>query len=146
MIYLLCYLAVGALFTAVVLLRTPYSNDFDQLALTATGGTDVSDKILAVFLVPLLFCLFVVLAWPLAMRWKVQAMRSDRERRAKEGDVPQRKFDHSEIRLFHPRINGEIVSHEEWNAAHSQRPEVIARNAIKKAIDSAKRSTYKDEH
>jgi hypothetical protein len=143
--YLLCYLAVGALIVAVLVLRTPYSNDFDQLALTATGGTDVSDKILAVFLVPLLFCLFVVVVWPLVLVWTVQAMWRDRERRAKEGDVPQRKFDHSEIRLFHPRINGEIVSYEKWNAAHSQTAEVIARNAIKKAIDSAKQSAYKDE-
>ena len=145
MIYLLGYLGIGALIVAVAVLRTPYSNDFDQLALTATGGTDVSDKILAVFLVPLLFCLFVVVAWPLLLIWKVQTMWRDRERRAKDGDVPQRKFDHSEVRLFHPRINGQIVSREEWNAAHSQRPEVIARNAIKKAMDEAKRSAYKDE-
>lgn len=54
MIYLLCYLAAGALIMAVAVLRTPYSNDFDQLALTATGATEVFDKILAAFLVPLL--------------------------------------------------------------------------------------------
>lgn len=143
--YLLCYLAVGALIVAVVVLRTPYSNDFNLFAVTATGSTEVFDKILVAFLVPLLFCLFVVVAWPLAMRWKVQEVRRVRERRAKEGDALQRKFDHSEIRLFHPRINGEIVSHEEWNAAHSQRPEVIARNAIKKAMDGARRSACKDE-
>ena len=145
MIYLLGYLGMGALIMAVAVLRSPYSNDIDQLALTATGGTDMSDKILAAFIAPLFGCLFAVVAWPLLLIWKVQTMWRDRERRAKEGDVPQRKFDHSEIRLFHPRINGEIVSSEEWNAAHSQRPEVIARNAIKKAIDSAKQSAYNDE-
>ena len=142
MIYVLCYLAIGALIMAVAILRTQYSNDFDQLALTATGGTDMSDKILAVFLVPLLFCLFVLLAWPLLLIWKVQTMWRDRERRAKEGDVPQPEFARFDIRLFHARINGEAVSSEEWNAAHSQRPEVIARNAIKKAIDSAMRSPH----
>ena len=60
MIYLLCYLAVGALIMAVAMLRSPYSNDIDQLTLAATGGTEVFDKILAAFLVPLLGCLLVV--------------------------------------------------------------------------------------
>ena len=145
MIYLLCYLAVGALFTAVVVLRTPYSNDFDQLALTATGGTDVSDKILAALLVPLLGCLLVVVAWPLVLAKTVQEMWRNRGTPAKESNVPQRKFERPEIELFHPRINGEIVSKEEWQAARSKSAEGIAKSAIKMAMDSAKLSTYKDE-
>ena len=145
MIYLLGYLGIGALIVAVAVLRSPYSNDIDQLALTATGGTEVFDKILAAFIAPLFGCLFAVVAWPLVSVWTVQAMRRRRETRAKEGNVPRPQFERPEIHYFHPRINGKIVSDEEWNAARNRRPEVIARNAIKKAMDEAKRSAYKDE-
>lgn len=156
MIYLLCYLAIGALIMAVAILRTPYSNDLDQLALEATGGTGVFDKILAAFLVPLLGCLLVVVAWPLVLAKTAQEMWRNRGTPAKESNVPQPKFDDPEVRFFHPRINGKIVSNEEWQAARSQRAdslskvmdtevEVIANSVIKKAMDSARRSTYKDE-
>ena len=145
MMYLLCYLGIGALIMAAAVLRTPYSNDLDQLALTATGGTEVFDKILAAFIAPLFGCLFAVVAWPLVLVWTVQAMRRRRETRAKEGNVPRPQFERPEIHYFHPRINGKIVSDEEWRTAHSQRPEVIAKNAIKKAMDSAKQSAYNDE-
>ncbi len=145
MTYLLFYLAAGALILAVAVLRSPYSNDIDQLALTATGGTEVFDKILAAFIAPLFGCLFAVVAWPLVSVWTVQAMRRRRETRAKEGNAPQPTLERPEIHYFHPRINGKIVSDEEWNAARSQRAEVMANSAIKKAIDSAKQSAYNDE-
>ena len=145
MTYLLFYLAIGALIMAVAVLRTPYSNNLDQLALTATGGTEVFDKILAAFIAPLFGCLFAVVAWPLVSVWTVQAMWRRRETRIKESSVPQPKVEQTEIHYFHPRINGKIVSGEEWNTARSQRPEVMANSAIKRVMDSAKRSAYKDE-
>lgn len=137
MIYLLAYLCVGALVMAIAVLRTPYSSEPDGMVRAVAGGDALFDKVLVLFIAPLVGCLFAVVAWPLVLVWKVQEMRRKKGTEATEVNIQQPTDNRPEIHLFHPRINGKIVTSEEWDAEHlraSGLPDSVAKAVADAAI------------
>lgn len=145
MLILLTYLAIGTVFMTVVVLRRPYSTEPDGMVKAVAGGVSLFDKILAAFVTPFFGCLFGVAAWPVLLIWKAQDMRSTREGLVSERDFQQPKFGHHGNPLIHPRIDGKIVTHEEWDAARLQTSGVpgsvtkaISAGVIQRASESSK--------
>lgn len=141
LIYLLTYLCIGALVMAIAILRGPYSNETDGMVRAVTGGDELYDKVLVLFIAPLVGCLFAVVAWPLVFVWMVQEMRRKKGKEATEANVQQPIDTRQEVHLFHPRINGKIVTKEEMETERlraSGLPDSVAKAIADAVIQKAK--------
>lgn len=98
----------------IVMLNTSFSSEVDGTS-KPQSAADIFESFIMAFVVPLIACVCLVVAWPLALRKWVKDLRESKNLppSGNAGGPPVQ-----EIHLFHPRINGKIVTGEEFRAAH----------------------------
>lgn len=139
---LLTYLCIGALIMVIAVLRTPYSGEPDAMVKALASGVSLFDRILAAFIAPLIGCLFTLVAWPVLVVWKLQDIRSTKGRLAIESAPTQPTYVRQGNPLIHAKINGKLVTAEEWDAARTQAsglPDSVAKAIAANAIEKANR-------